>query len=201
MDNWYYEGQDPSIRLFDECLKAWSMPVAGKVAELGSCETDFLERMADLRFDITGIDQRFRDYRGLPTARQIKGDILDPSFHLPYFDWLISLGTVEHIGLGFYGDLEDEDGDRKALERFVRAGVSHMYFDVPWTPYEHHVVPNRHFRVYDDRTLRERLIPAGFELRGLLYSLAEPITVVPRPSTSPAPLPYYYAALWIERTR
>src|SRR5688500_17812581 len=98
MHNWFYEGRDPSLLLFDQCLTAWNMPIKGRVAELGCCETDFLERMAEVAARpgsavraIVGIDQRERPYRGLPTAHAIQGDVLDPSLQLPAFDWLVSL--------------------------------------------------------------------------------------------------------------
>ncbi len=204
IDTWRYDGGDPSILLFDWALREWRMEIEGDVVEIGACETDFLERLAAAgpRLRIRGFDQRPRYYGGHSNAECLQVDVLDPLFIPGAVDWVVSLGTVEHIGLGYYGDRVDPEGDTHALEMFAAAGAHSMYFDVPWTPRGYFVSSNAHWRCYDDGALEERLVPPGFAIKGLAYSDCDPIRVRARPDLPPPfPQPFYYAMMWIQRAR
>jgi len=54
-----------------------------------------------------------------PNLTFVKGDITDENCPLPHqgFDAITCICTIEHIGLGRYGDREDPEGDIKAVAR------------------------------------------------------------------------------------
>ena len=52
-------------------------------------------------------------------------DIRTNSFPNDFFDTVISISTIEHIGLGHYKDYKEEDGDKSAMReirRIVKSG-------------------------------------------------------------------------------
>lgn len=52
-----------------------------------------------------------------PRLETITGDFLTHPFHQGVFDVVVMVSTVEHIGMGYYGDPSCEDGDLKAVQR------------------------------------------------------------------------------------
>lgn len=158
---WAYPGGDPSILLFDHVVREWPMdlPKGARVLELGCCETDFHQWLltADPSLKLTGVDvNECPSY----TGTFIRGDATNlhqVRFEHSSFEAVILLGALEHFGLGFYGDTLNPYGDMAAMRRVADWLVpgGWCYYDVPWTPHvgAHHVVENRHYRVYDDATL------------------------------------------------
>jgi len=160
-DDWRYDGGDPSIKLFDRAVKAgWPMelPQGARVLELGCAETDFHARLLALRPDIrlTGVD--VNDVPGY-TGTFIRGAAERQEFALSSFEAVILLGSLEHFGLGFYGDPENEHADAATLSllRMWLVPGGWCYYDVPWTPHTDYTTENKHFRVYDDSQIRRRL--------------------------------------------
>lgn len=66
---------------------------------------------------VYGLD--IQDYGKHKGFTFLKADIIssDLPFEMHMFDYIVLLSTLEHIGLGYYGDSTDKRGDRKALER------------------------------------------------------------------------------------
>lgn len=159
-ERWHYPHGDPSIKLFDEAIKRWtlSLPHGAEVLELGCCETDFSKWLKVARPDIflfgCDVNHVSEGYDAIYTcpAEQIHRDAAS-------LDAVIALGSIEHFGLGFYGDPLNDTADIETValvESWLKPG-GWFYFDVPWTPETHYVTENRHFRVYDDATLQTRL--------------------------------------------
>lgn len=138
-------------------------PIGASVLEIGSAEADWITPMLEARPDlqITGID-----WRGAKNQRPevIKGDVLTHRFPAAGFDAVVSISTIEHIGLGSYDDAPiDPDGDTKTMQRIAEwlkpGGV--CYFDVPYRPDGPYVV-HGNFRAYDPAQLAARLlVPSG----------------------------------------
>ena len=85
------------------------------------CVEDFLPmHLASLGYEVTGLD--FRRY---PFSHKnfnfIQGDILSWSPPKEAFDAVVSISTIEHVGLSAYGDPIEEDGDKKAVELLWQA--------------------------------------------------------------------------------
>jgi hypothetical protein len=129
--------------------------------------------------DLTGIDvNECGEYAGhfvrhdaaqpIPTA-------LRPAFHA-----VVGLGSIEHFGLGFYGDPLNDTGDIEAVcnaADWLKPG-GFLYYDVPWSPVGYRVTDNRHFRVYDDRALQDRLTPPGMVVERQAWAAEHPQTPV-----------------------
>jgi SAM-dependent methyltransferase len=76
--------------------------------------------MADQGLEVWGID--FREFKiRHPNFKFIKGDIRKTNFPDSYFDRIIAVSTIEHIGLkGRYSSATDLNGDRKAILEMSR---------------------------------------------------------------------------------
>lgn len=160
-ESFRYPHGDPSIVLFREAVGRWSLqlPRNARVLELGCCETDFSKWLKEARPDVTqiGVDVN------LPS--EYWGEFLHQAaenctFDRETFDAVIALGSIEHFGLGFYGDGINDTADIETVanvEGWLKPG-GWFYFDVPWTPQVgYYITENRHFRVYDDTALQTRL--------------------------------------------
>ena len=160
-DSFVYPHGDPSVSLFNQAVQRWdlALPAGAKVLELGCCETDFAKWFKQARPDVmligcdvnVGADAHYDVFlhQGAESLPMGKGE----------FDAVIALGSLEHFGLGFYGDAINANADVETIaniERWLKPG-GWCYYDVPWTPETHYVTGNRHFRVYDDTTLQTRL--------------------------------------------
>jgi SAM-dependent methyltransferase len=169
-DLWVYEQQDPMLVLFDHAVKRWGfdLPDNARILELGCRETDWAQRVKKILPDCTivGIDPiHCPDYGDFSPGANlwVRGDAADinllahPETMRGSFDAVVSLGAVEHFGLGYYGDPKGPDKDTQAVinaYEWLKPGGS-FYFDVPWTPGQYH--ETNHYRVYDDQRVEERL--------------------------------------------
>jgi len=72
-----------------------------KILDIGSAESEFPLYIFALGYDITAFDQR--EY---PFVKSVKGDALALSslFDPGSFDAITVISTIEHIGIGAYGD-------------------------------------------------------------------------------------------------
>lgn len=141
----------------------FEFPQGAHVLEVGCAEADWSAPMKALRPDlhITSLDVRKckRDAADV----LVVGDVMTPErFPSASFDAIVSVSTIEHIGLGGYGDPRHPDGDTIAMGR-LRSYLKPdgwMYFDVPYGAYEVH----GSWRRYDEATLQQRLL-AGWKER------------------------------------
>lgn len=200
-DAWSYPNGDPSILLFDRAVKAgWiDLPKGARVLELGCCETDFHEWLlkADPTIQLTGVD--VNDCPGY-SGTFIKGPAEAQAFEPNSFEAVICLGSLEHFGLGFYGDPVNEHAQPLVAENvgmwLVPGGW--WYYDVPWTTDKSYITENRHFKVYDDKEI-EVLDGYGF-LRPLrrMYAHGETNAEQPIRPTSPT-VPFWYLQRLVEK--
>lgn len=90
-----------------------------KVLILGTCESLFSVYLATLFDDVYGVDIR-RYNEKHPNLHVICADMMNLPFNANTFDVVISISTLEHIGLGAYGDPCSKRGDHIALEEIKR---------------------------------------------------------------------------------
>lgn len=163
-DVWAYDGADPMIHLFTHAVRRWNLDIepGARVLELGCRETDWAQRVKALvACEIVGIDALpCPDYGG---DSFVQGDASNPMVladAVGTFDAVISLGAIEHFGLGYYGDPVGPRKDTQAVANawhWLKPGGL-IYFDVPWTPgASHHT---EHYRVYSDTSWRDRFSPS-----------------------------------------
>jgi hypothetical protein len=200
--SWHYDKSDVGILLFDACLRAGApmrFETGMRVLEIGSCESDWLERAHDAwpgvvfaGIDVRG-DKHNRPYRW-------KRNVMDAGIFQPEtFDAIVSLSAIEHIGLGHYGDPLELTGDIIAMTHawsWLKPG-GWMYFDVPYDPTGYRVQGTK-CRVYDDAGIYGRLAPARDVVAWTGYvEHQRPGDLIPKPAL--AVQPFHYVALVLNK--
>lgn len=157
----------------DSCLSIWAdcyesgrfdFPPHARVLEVGCSEANWMGEMFRVRPDlaITGVDWRAcgKQHHG---GVIIRGDILTQPFPRDYFDAVVGISSLEHIGLGHYDrDPLEADGDVRVMtliRDWLKPG-GWVYFDVPYSAHGYRV-QGTECRVYDDASLRARMLPDG----------------------------------------
>ncbi|MEH2084981.1 MAG: DUF268 domain-containing protein [Nostoc sp.] len=87
-----------------------------EILDVGAAESLLSYELASFNYSVTAIDIRpialFH-----PNLKFIKTDICNPVLPPASFDCVIALSTLEHIGLGWYGDETGENYDVKAAQQ------------------------------------------------------------------------------------
>jgi hypothetical protein len=190
---WPLDVGDTCGNVFGQSLRAVdpSIPLDGNVLEIGCAEFDWLTvaKQAWPDMTLTGIDWR-EPKPGYDRAGNLRmqRDVLDYCFPSKSFDWIVAVSTIEHIGLGHYGDPGDPNGDTHAMElawHWLKPG-GWMYLDVPFA--DSYSVFGTKCRIYDTPAILSRLLTGPWELRRM--------DDFPEPRTD---LPFNYAAIWVRK--
>lgn len=113
-------------------LRQWQQPVV--VLDVGCTESLLLYELQHRGYSVLGIDQRAYQE---PNNQTFVHDIMEEStYDNEYYDYIVAISTVEHIGLGAYGDVKNEQGDRKAMMNLFRMLRPNGYLII--------TVPNKH---------------------------------------------------------
>lgn len=205
-DRWAYNSTDAALALFTAALLSCpEATVTGRVLEIGCAEADWLSlaQAADPALELHGIDWR-RCHR---PGTIVHGDVREPDrYPAASFDTIVSLSTIEHIGLGHYsGDPLDPDGDRQAARNawhWLKPG-GWLYFDVPYQAIGGLRVHGTEYRVYDWPTIRTRLLPPWVAQRWTGWATAQaPGQLVDPPSVTQTAGGFsHYLAVWAQKDR
>ena len=204
-ESWSYPHGDPSILLFDRAVKAgWmDLPRGARVLELGCAETDFHAWLmkADPTIQLTGVDVNDCPGYSGTFIRGAAEDYLAVPSSRGGFEAVICLGSLEHFGLGFYGDPKNVYADTTTAHRAFDwlAPGGWWYYDVPWTPDYGgaYITDNRHFRVYDDDSVASLDRP-GFLPKRRAYAHGNTNTEQPTRPVS-AIVPFWYLQRLVEK--
>lgn len=83
-------------------------------------------------------------------------DMRKMSFPDKFFDYVLCISSIMNIGIGAYGDYKEKDGDRKALEEFMRVLKDDGRIILSLAFGEVCLKPRNHpFRVYDEKRIEE----------------------------------------------
>lgn len=127
-------------------------PVGSAVLDFGGYESTLPLTLAALGYDVTVLDQRVYPFCH-PRLTVLSADIFaDPLSLTRQFDVVVSISTIEHVGLGHYGDVQRPDGDREAVARLwslVRPG-GRLLATVP----AGQPSIQRGYRIYDEARIR-----------------------------------------------
>lgn len=114
-------------------LREWQRPI--DVLDVGSTESLLIYEIAHRKYRTTGTDQR--DYQEkLPYWIWFRKYNIAESYSFVQYDYIIAISTIEHIGLGAYGDSKLDNGDRLAVENIYKMLKDNGYFII--------TIPNKH---------------------------------------------------------
>jgi len=110
-----------SSRIVEHPWVLRNIPSKGRILDVGSTGSQLPLMFAVLGYEVWTIDIRKYDYDGIINNLNCTvGDIMETNFQDSFFDIVLATSTIEHIGLGRYGDIIDSEGDRKSIEEIRR---------------------------------------------------------------------------------
>ena len=99
---------------------AAALPKGAKILDLGCTESPLPLQLSALGYAVTGFDFREYPYRH-PNLTFVQGDMTKLPFENGTFDGVMSISTLEHVGIGFYSDPQEvAQADKKAMAQIVR---------------------------------------------------------------------------------
>lgn len=123
-----------------------------RVLDFGGYESVLPLQLSALGHQVTVLDQRRFPFSH-PNLTVETADLYDPALRFDEpFDAVVSISTIEHLGLGGYGDVTHEQGDAVGVQRlwsFVRSGGRLMASVPAGRP-----AVQRGYRVYDEARIR-----------------------------------------------
>lgn len=144
-------------RLFNE-------PVGARGLEVGANKEPLAVALGSLGYSIVGVDLRpydpYEDDRFyIPKFSFLQGDFLKLTIGPP-FDFVYCISTLEHIGLGAYGEEIVPGGDAMAVSKMhsLLRPNGRAYITIPVGRNE---VDLRGWRVYDELAIRGRILGCG----------------------------------------
>jgi 2-polyprenyl-3-methyl-5-hydroxy-6-metoxy-1,4-benzoquinol methylase len=142
------------------------------VLDFGGVESVLPLQLSALGLKVTVLDQRAYALAH-PNLTVVCRDILDETSSFDEcFDVVVTISTVEHLGLGSYGDIVDEDADFKGVRRlwsWVKPG-GRLMATVPVGK----AMIHRNFRVYDQLRL-SKVFPSSTVIRYFMKETREAI--------------------------
>lgn len=97
-----------------------NLPAVGSTILDVGCRNSLLAlRLARSGYKVHGIDIRPYSEKH-PNLMFVQSDIFHLPFGSDFFDTVIAVSTIEHIGFGLYGDPLHEKGDFKAVQEIFR---------------------------------------------------------------------------------
>ncbi|MBN1824053.1 MAG: class I SAM-dependent methyltransferase [Endomicrobiales bacterium] len=135
----------------------------GNILDAGCCWNPVGLQLASLGFRVWGVD--FNKYELThPNFTFVQSDICHMDFEDNFFDRVINISVIEHVGLGFYGDPKDS-ADYQAMIEFRR--VLKPGGKLLLTTHYGKKFENQSYRVYDSESLN--FILKGFRLEKIEY--------------------------------
>lgn len=94
------------------------VPIGSRILDFGSSESPIALELASMGYEVTALDVRrypFEHPNLVSVATRLEDwEAVEPQS----FDAILSVSTVEHVGLGWYGEARGvPDADRRAIER------------------------------------------------------------------------------------
>lgn len=122
------------------------------ILDFGGFESVLPLQLMALGYRVTVLDQRKYPFLH-PNLTVLCADIFDEKFKIvEKFDIVISISTIEHLGLGYYGDSVVKDGDMEAVKiiwNLVKEG-GRLLASVPAGK----PVITKKYRVYNEERIR-----------------------------------------------
>jgi len=127
---------------------------SSRILEVGSGESPFLLRLARKGYGVVSADVHAYPFC-MKGVDPVRADVLRLPFIDGSFDVVFAISTIEHIGLGYYGDTVAEGGDATAV-RELRRVLAKSGRLIVTVPFGSQPIPNFE-RVYNARTINNLL--------------------------------------------
>lgn len=137
----------------------------GRVLEVGCCYSYLSHKLISLGFDVYGVDTSPFPQRS-PKLKFYQADVRRMPFPDNFFDRIVVVSTLEHIGLGYFGDPSYEDGDFAAIKELRRVLKDDGKLLVT-LPIARKQALFESLRVYDEDRLRR--VTKGFLISDKVY--------------------------------
>jgi len=145
-----------------------NIPSKGRVLDIGSTGSQLPLMLAGLGYEVWTIDIRKYEYDGITNNLNcVIGDIKETNFTDSFFDIVLAISTIEHIGLGRYGDLIDKEGDRNAMKEIKRI-ITNDGILLMTVPFGKRSISKLH-RVYNQKSLL--MLLENFNIESINYFL------------------------------
>lgn len=131
------------------------------ILDFGCVENILPIILCNLGYDVHGLDIRSYPFKH-PHFQFIQADILSWDVPAKKFDAVVSISTVEHVGLGYGGDPVNPDGDRIAIEKLYQSLKKKGKLYVTLPAGKPHI--ERGYRTYDAKSI-QKLVPNIERLR------------------------------------
>lgn len=137
-----------------------------RILDVGCAESTLPIELASNGFQVTGIDIRPYPLEH-PGFRFVQTDICSPALAPESYEVVVALSTIEHLGLGWYGDSQDESSDHVAMQQIYRL-LSPGGLLLMTVPYGQRAMTAVH-RIYDSESLQTLL--EKFEIQNAEYGM------------------------------
>ena len=139
-----------------------------KILDVGCNESLLSLHLASLGHEVTALDINPYEFAH-PNLKFIQADVNEIDLPTNHFDYVIFLSTLEHIGLGVYGEEGGAEGDKRAVQkaRDVLKKRGKLILTVPFGAQE--ISPTQ--RIYSSNQIRKLL--NGFKLKKSFYFKGE----------------------------
>jgi len=129
----------------------------GRILDIGCYYSALPVQLASMGFRVYGIDPEPYQLTH-PNFTFVQGDIMNNNFKEGFFDVVTTVSTLEHIGLGFYADQKEKNGDKKAIKEVARIlkPKGKLILTVPYSK-EFKVTSSQ--RMYDKKSLEKLMNP------------------------------------------
>lgn len=150
----YHHTSDADVFVF---AQEFNEPTPSTVLEIGANDEPASNILALAGYTVVGVD--LKPYMNRVNL-SLNFTFIQADFNFlrfdSTFDTVVSLSTIEHIGLGAYGETPYADGDILTMENVYKAlrNGGKVYLTVPVGIYE--VTPD--WRVYDKNALKHRIV-------------------------------------------
>jgi len=129
----------------------------GTILDVGCCHSFLSHELIARGLEVYGVDVKPYPERH-PDLRFYQVDVTKMPFPDDYFDRVVAVSTIEHIGLGAYNDPIYNDGDFIAMMELIRVlkEGGKMFITFPFGA-EHHLVEHHStwHRIYDERRSKQ----------------------------------------------
>lgn len=105
----------PTERVVEVPWMLTNLPQSGKVLDIGSCGASYLADINQIDRELHCLDPQDCTTAIPSAAKFYKESIIGNSLQRNYYDCVVVLSTLEHIGLPFYDQAPFEHGDKLAL--------------------------------------------------------------------------------------